>query len=107
EAPWICRALDLSEGGFRIATALDAGVRGDALSATLFTPDGSLAPVDLRGRVVWSASRETGIAIAWRSLDYLALLAAAACRWALVEEIAHAEACPCAQGVVATGQRQP
>ncbi len=107
EAPWICRALDLSEGGLRIATALDTGFRGDELFVTLFTPDGSLAPADLRGRLVWSGSHETGIAILERSRDYPALLGAAAGRWGEVEEIEHAEDCACAQRVVATGQRQP
>jgi hypothetical protein len=106
-APWICRALDLSERGLRIATALDTGLRGDNLFATLLAPDGRLPPAAIRGRVVWAGSRETGIALADPSPEYAALLAAAASRWALVEEIEHAGDCACAQRVAAIGQRQP
>lgn len=105
--PWICRALDLSERGVRIATALDTGLRGDELFATLLTPDGRFPPAGIRGRVVWAAAHETGIAIVAHSPEYRAVLAAAATRWALVEEIEHALDCSCAQRTVATGQRQP
>jgi hypothetical protein len=106
-APWLCRALDLSERGLRIATGLEVGIRGDEVAATLLSHDGQLAPAELRGRVVWSGSRETGIEVLEQSRAYQVLLAAAAGRWALVEEIEHAADCACAQREVATGQRQP
>jgi len=106
-APWLCRALDMSERGLRIATGFEIGIRGDELSATLLSPEGQLAPAVLRGRVVWAGSRETGIEVIEQSPGYRALLAAAAGRWALVEELEHASDCPCSQGVVATGHRQP
>jgi PilZ domain-containing protein len=105
--PWLCRALDLSERGLRIATGFETGFRGDAVSATLLSPDGQLAPAALRGRVVWAGAGETGIEILEQSREYQALLAAAAGRWALVEEFEHARDCACAQRDVATGQRQP
>ena len=106
-APWLCRALDLSERGLRIATGFEIGIRGDELSATLLSPEGHLAPAQVRGRVVWAGSRETGIEVFEQSAGYRTLLAAAAGRWALVEELEHASDCPCAQGELATGQRQP
>ena len=96
---------DLSERGLRIATGFEIGIRGDELSATLLTPEGDLAPAELRGRVVWAGSREIGIEVIEQSPSYRTLLAAAAGRWALVEELEHASDCPCAQG--ARGQRQP
>src|SRR6267143_1955457 len=71
-------------------------IRGDELSATLLSPEGRLAPAQVRGRVVWAGSRETGIEVFEQSAGYRTLLAAAAGRWALVEELEHA-----------TGQRQP
>jgi hypothetical protein len=106
-APWLCRALDLSERGLRIATGLETGIRGDEVIATLLPPLGQLAPAELRGRVVWAGSRETGIEVVGPSREYQTLLAAAADRWALVEELEHAHDCVCAQRDVATGQRQP
>src|SRR5689334_18305562 len=107
EAPFVCRALDLSDRGLRVATGLETGVRGDELNATLLTPDGSLPPASVRGRVVWSGSRETGIEILEASREYATVLAAAASRWALVEEVQHPVDCACAQRAAATGQRQP
>ncbi len=104
---WLCRALDLSEGGVRIATGLETGIRGDEVVATLLPPDGHLPPANSRGRVVWAASRETGIELLDRTPQLETLLAAAAGRWALVQEIEHARDCACAQRDLATGQRQP
>jgi hypothetical protein len=106
-APWLCRALDLSERGLRIATGFETGIRGDDFGATLISPDGHLAPATLRGRVIWAGSRETGIEVLEHSPEYLTLVAVAAGRWSLVEEIAHAAGCACAQRESATGQRQP
>ena len=105
--PWLCRALDLSGHGLRIATGMETGVRGDDVAATLISPDPDLAPATLSGRVVWAASRETGIEVLEHSPEYDLLLGAAASRWALVKEIEHESACACSQGEVATGQRHP
>jgi len=104
---WLCRALDVSERGLRIATGLETGIRGDEVVATLLPPDGHLQPAELRGKVVWAASRETGIEFLEQSPQLQTLLAAAAGRWALVHEIEHSVDCVCAQREVATGQRQP
>ena len=106
-AAFVCRALDLSDRGLRIGTGLETGIRGDELTATLLTPGGHLVPAWLRGRVVWAASRETGVEILDRSPEFKAVLDSAERRWALVEEVEHLGDCPCAQGTVATGQRQP
>jgi hypothetical protein len=57
--------------------------------------------------VVWAGSRETGIEVLEQSREYQWLVAAAAGRWALVQEVVHAPDCACAQGGGATGQRQP
>ena len=105
--PWLCRALDLSESGLRVATGFETGIRGDDVSATLISPDSDLSPAKLRGRVVWAASRETGIEVIERSAEFEKLLAAAAARWDLVDELEHSATCACAQRENATGQRQP
>lgn len=104
---WLCRALDLSERGLRIATGLETGIRGDDLIVTLLPPDGQLAPAQLRGRVVWASSRETGVELLDPSPELQRLLALAAGRWDLVQEIEHAGDCACAQRELASGQRQP
>jgi hypothetical protein len=105
--PWLCRALDLSDRGLRIATGFETGIRGDDVAATLISPDADLAPATLLGRVVWAASRETGIEVVEHSPEYDLLLGAAASRWAQVREIEHESTCACSQREAATGQRQP
>jgi hypothetical protein len=105
--PWLCRALDLSDRGLRIATGFETGIRGDDVAAILISPDTDLAPATILGRVVWAASRETGIEVVEHSPEYDLLLGAAASRWAQVKEIEHESACACSQREVATGQRQP
>jgi len=105
--PFLCRALDLSERGLRMSTGLESGIRGDELTLSLISPDGAMEPAELRGRVVWAGSRETGIEVLEQSREYQWLVAAAAGRWALVQEVVHARDCACAQGGGATGQRQP
>jgi PilZ domain len=105
--PWLCRALDLSDRGLRIATGLETGIRGDEVAATLISSNDHLAPAGLRGRVVWSASHETGIEVLDPSQQFQEMLAAAAGHWALVEEIEHSRECTCLQGDSATGQRHP
>lgn len=104
---WLCRALDVSERGLRVATGLETGIRGDDVIATLLPPDGRLPPAQLRGRVVWAASRETGIELIDHTPELHALIAKAAGRWEMVQEIDHAADCACAQRDLATGHRQP
>jgi hypothetical protein len=104
---WLCRALDLSERGLRIATGLETGIRGDDLLVTLLPQDERLAPAQLRGRVVWATSRETGVELLEDSPELQGVLAAAGRRWEQVQEIEHAADCACAQRDLATGQRQP
>ena len=74
---------------------------------SLIAPDGAMGPAELRGRVVWAGSRETGIEVLEQSREYQWLVAAAAGRWALVQEVVHAPDCACAQRGEATGHRQP
>lgn len=104
---WLCRALDLSERGLRIATGLETGIRGDDLMLTLLPPDCGLAPAQVRGRVVWASSRETGVELLDPSPELQKLLEVAATRWDLVQDIEHAGDCACAQSELASGQRQP
>ncbi|MGZ6126332.1 MAG: PilZ domain-containing protein [Myxococcales bacterium] len=104
---WLCRALDVSERGLRIATGLETGIRGDEVIATLLPPDGRLPPAELRGRVVWAASRETGIELIDQTPELHTLIARAAGRWETVQEIEHAGDCACAQRELTSGQRQP
>ena len=104
---WLCRVLDLSERGLRIATGLETGIRGDDVIATLLPPDGRLPAAQLRGRVVWAASRETGIELIDHTPELHTLIAKAAGRWEMVQEIDHAADCACAQRELATGHRQP
>ena len=105
--PWLCRALDVSDRGLRVATGFETGFRGDDVSATLISPDAHLSPATLRGRVVWAASRETGIEVIERSAEFDELLSVAATRWALVDKLEHTVGCACTQREIATGQRQP
>jgi|SRR4051812_10271884 hypothetical protein len=104
--PLLCRALDVSDRGVRLGTALETGVRGDRLRAVLLSADGHLPPAEIDGRVVWAAARETGLELTGESAEFRTLLALAASRWDLVREVAHGPSCACAQGA-ATGQRQP
>ena len=104
---WLCRALDLSERGLRIATGLETGIRGDEVLVTLLPPEGYIGAADVRGKVVWAASRETGIELLDDSPELRTVVAAAAGRWALVQEMVHERECPCAQGDLTTGHRHP
>jgi len=104
---WLCRALDLSERGLRIATGLETGIRGDEVVVTLLSSEGRLPPAQLPGRVVWAASRETGIELLDRTPQLDSLIEAASGRWDLVQELEHARECACAQRDLAGGQRHP
>lgn len=104
---WLCRVLDVSDRGLRLATAFELGIRGDDLAVTILAPDGHLVPVRVRARVVWAASRETGLELLERGPGFDTLVAAASGRWERVREIEHGRDCACAQRADATGQRQP
>jgi hypothetical protein len=73
----------------------------------LLPPDGQFAPTQLRGRVVWASSRETGVELLDPSPELQRLLALSAARWDLVRDIEHRGDCACAQRELASGQRQP
>jgi hypothetical protein len=105
--PWLCRALDLSARGLRIATGFEIGIRGDEVRAVLIPPDGHLGPAELRARVVWAGSRESGLQIVDHAQPFETLLAVASGRWSRVEETEHDASCICAQRGLATGQRHP
>jgi PilZ domain-containing protein len=105
---WLCRVLDVSDRGLRLATAFELGIPGDDLAVTLLAPDRHLAPpVRVRARVVWAASRETGLELIERGPGFDALVATASGRWERVREIEHGRDCACAHRADATGQRQP
>jgi len=104
--PWLCRALDVSETGVRVGSALETGVRGDELQGVLLQADGHLPPAPFRGRVIWAGQRETGLELVGDSAEFRTLLSFAAGRWQLVREIDHDDRCPCLQGS-AKGQRHP
>jgi hypothetical protein len=96
-SPWLCRALDLSDGGVRLATgSFETGVAGDEVSLALLAPDGDLAPIELRTRLCWAGSREAGFALAAPPSELGSVLEALDARWVSVHELAHSAQCPCA-----------
>lgn len=105
--PWLCRALDLGEGGLRLATgSFETGVEGDQVALTLVSPELDLAAVALRARLCWAGTREAGLQL----LEPPPLLAALLQRLESSHqesiELIHSESCAC-RGGVAIGQRQP
>lgn len=100
---WFCRAVDIGEGGVRLATGLfQSLLAGDHTTVTLTAADPALHPVRLEGRVAWAWGREAGVAVAESSPELRALVDAVASRWQTAEEVRHAKGCHCE-----TGQRQP
>ena len=92
--PYLCRVLDLSAGGVRLATgSLEAGLRGDEVDLTLLAP-GEPA-LELRARLVWSGAREAGLEL-FDAGPLAGLIAVAEARWSSVQQIPHDAACSCA-----------
>ena len=105
--PWLCRALDVSETGLRVA--IGAGDRRPwrrASGRAARRRTAIFRRLRFRGRVVWAGQRETGLELVGDSAEFRTLLSFAAGRWQLVREIDHDDRCPCVQGE-AKGQRQP
>ena len=95
--PWLCRALDLSAGGLRLAAgAVELGVAGDEMELTLLSPDGRVSPVAARARLAWAGMREAGLQIVLAP-QMEAMLHAAEARLASVPTIDHDSACACVQ----------
>jgi PilZ domain len=103
-APWFCRAVDLSDGGLRLATGpFQSLLPGDRANVTLMSGDPVLQPAQLEGRVTWAWGREAGLAVDELTVGLRALVAAVQWRWDEAREIQHGPGCHCC----AAGQRQP
>jgi hypothetical protein len=102
-APWFCRAVDISEGGLRLATGpFQSLLPRDQVAVTLSSADPGLSPVRLEGRVAWAWGREVGVALEQATPELRTLIDALASRWSEVGQVEHQKGCHCA-----TGQRQP
>jgi hypothetical protein len=102
-APWFCRAVDISEGGLRLATGpFQSLLPRDEVVVTLSSADPGLVPVRLDGRVVWAWGREAGLAIERPTPELRTLIDALASRWSEAGQVEHQKGCHCE-----TGQRQP
>jgi hypothetical protein len=96
-AHWFCRAVDIGEGGVRLATGLfQSLLAGDHTTVTLTAADPSIQPVRLEGRVAWAWGREAGVAVEVASPELRALVDAVASRWQTAEEVQHQKGCHCA-----------
>jgi hypothetical protein len=104
--PWLCRAIDLSEGGVRLATgSFEAGIAGDEVKLTLLSPGLDMPSVELPARLSWAGSREAGLSLSpSESVAALAHALEAGERESI--ELVHSEGCACV-GARAAGQRQP
>ncbi len=105
--PWLCRALDVSEGGLRLATgSLETGVAGDQVELTLLSPEPDLSALALRARLCWAGKREAGLELLERPPALATLVQRLESSHEESIELTHSEDCPC-RGSVAIGQRQP
>ncbi len=94
---WVCRVVDLSLRGLRLTSAaMELGLAGDELEATLLSPCAGLSHAALRGRVAWAGGHEAGLEILGAGDGFLPLLAGAEARWDGVQEIVHDAGCLCA-----------
>ena len=101
--PWFCRAVDVSEGGVRLATGpFQSLLPGDRVSMTLSSADARLEPVRLGARVIWAWGREAGLAVDELTVGLKALIAAVEWRWDAARKVEHRKGCHCE-----AGQRQP
>lgn len=103
-SPWLCRALDLSEGGIRLATgSFETGVAGDEVALTLLPSDLDVAPIDLRTRLCWAGTREAGFGLLASPPELTSLLHGLESRWVSVHELSHTPECPCTAAAVRAG----
>ena len=98
--PWLCRALDVSAGGLRLAAgSMELGVAGDELDLTMLSPNPRVGPVRARARLAWAGVREAGLQLVTTRPEMSALLQLVENRWSAVPESDHDGACPCSQTV--------
>ena len=96
--PWLCRALDVSAGGLRLAAgSMELGVAGDELDLTMLSPNPKVGPVRARARLAWAGVREAGLQLVTTRPEMSALLQLVENRWSAVPESDHDGACPCSQ----------
>ena len=99
-APWLCRALDVSEAGLRLGTgSFETGVAGDDVEMTVLSPDGDLPPIDVRGRLCWSGAREAGLTLLSPPSGMADLMAVVESRWVALHEVEHASDCRCSSPI--------
>lgn len=101
---WLCRALDLSEGGIRLATgSFETGVAGDAVALTLVPAALDVDSFQLSTRLSWAGPREAGFALRALAPELLRVLQALESRWVSLHELSHSALCPCASAAVRAG----
>jgi hypothetical protein len=97
-AGFLCRVLDLGEGGLRLGAGLyEAGDTGGSLTVRLLPPEGQ--PVRFSARVAWSGAAEAGVAIESIGgedlLGLLDLIDHSREAWLQAPVAAHLAACGC------------
>src|SRR5437660_8458442 len=96
-APYLCRALDVSQRGVRLATgAFDAGLMGDRVAITLLVPDA----MDIPSRIAWSGPPEAGLELLETPPALVSFLAACDAQW---EELSHDAGCLCSRTELRAG----
>jgi hypothetical protein len=96
-SPYLCRALDVSPRGARLATgAFEVGVKGDEVALTLLAPG---AP-EIPARVAWSGAREAGLELLETPAGLVDLIAAADAQW---EKLEHSSSCRCSRAALRVG----
>jgi hypothetical protein len=96
--------IDVSRHGLRIATAaMEVGVPGDCLEATLVSPGNDLSSTPLTARVAWAGGHDAGLEIHDIGGALLPILAAAEMRWRSAPEVEHKAGCVCDASLRITG----
>jgi len=106
-SPWICRVIDVSRHGLRIAAAaMEVGVPGDFIDVTLVSPGNDFSSTPLTARVAWVGGHDAGLELHDNGGALLPILAAAEMRWRSAPEVVHkeaAEGCVCDAPLRITG----
>lgn len=102
--PWMCRVLDVSSHGLRIAAAsLEVGVAGDYLDATVVVP-GQTQQIDkLPARIAWAGGHDAGLELVGCEQALWPLVAAAEARWTATPEVIHTQSCLCSAPALRAG----
>ena len=102
--PWVCRVIDVSRHGLRIAAAaMEVGVAGDYVDATLLAPGNDLCSTPLNARIAWAGARDAGLEIVDAPQILQPILAAAELRWQAAPEVVHKVGCICDAPLRITG----